>query len=103
QLVVSMQKVGFLDSAGLAVLVGALKRVRPHHGSLGLVCTRERILKTFKITGLTEVFGIYETVDQAIAAGNEGRPSQPGRGNGLGGRAGWSGLVTACADWVAVG
>ena len=26
----------------------------------------------------------------------------PIRGNGLVGRAGWSGLVTACADWVAV-
>jgi anti-sigma B factor antagonist len=30
--------------------------------------TRERILKIFRITGLTEVFGIYQTVDQAIAA-----------------------------------
>jgi hypothetical protein len=29
---------------------------------------RKRILKILKITGLTEVFGIYETVDQAIAA-----------------------------------
>jgi hypothetical protein len=27
-----------------------------------------KILKILKITGLTEVFGIYETVDQAIAA-----------------------------------
>ena len=33
-----------------------------------LVCTQQRILKILKITGLTEVFGIYETVDQAIAA-----------------------------------
>jgi hypothetical protein len=29
---------------------------------------RPHLLKTFRITGLTEVFGIYETVDQAIAA-----------------------------------
>ncbi len=27
-----------------------------------------RILKIFKITGLTKVFGIYQSVDQAIAA-----------------------------------
>jgi len=45
-----------------------LKRVRAHDGSLDLVCTQQRILKIFRITGLTEVFGIYETVDQAIAA-----------------------------------
>jgi anti-sigma B factor antagonist len=68
KIVVNLEKVGFLDSTGLGVLVGGLKRVRAHDGSLDLVCTREQILKIFRITGLTKVFGIYETVDQAIAA-----------------------------------
>jgi anti-sigma B factor antagonist len=68
QLVVNLDKVGFLDSTGLGVLVGGLRRVRVHDGSLDLVCTREQILRIFRVTGLTEVFGIYETVDQAIAA-----------------------------------
>jgi anti-sigma B factor antagonist len=68
QLVVNLEKVGFLDSTGLGVLVGGLKRVRAHDGWLDLVCTRERILNIFRITGLTQVFGIYQTVDQAIAA-----------------------------------
>jgi anti-sigma B factor antagonist len=68
QLIVNMDKVEFLDSTGLGVLVGGLKRVRAHDGSLDLVCTQERILKIFRITGLTKVFGIHETVNQAIAA-----------------------------------
>ncbi len=68
QLIVNLEKVGFLDSTGLGVLVGGLNRVRAHDGSLDLVCTQERILKIFRITGLTKVFGIYQTVDQAIAA-----------------------------------
>jgi anti-sigma B factor antagonist len=68
QLVVNMDKVGFLDSTGLGVLVGGLRRVRAHDGWLDLVCTQERILKIFRITGLTQVFGIHQTVDQAIAA-----------------------------------
>jgi anti-sigma B factor antagonist len=68
QLIVNLDKVGFLDSTGLGVLVGGLKRVRAHDGSLDLVCTQQRILKIFKITGLTKVFGIYQSVDQAIAA-----------------------------------
>jgi anti-sigma B factor antagonist len=68
QLIVNLDKVEFLDSTGLGVLVGGLKRVRAHDGSLDLVCTQERILKIFRITGLTKVFGIHETVDQAIAA-----------------------------------
>ena len=68
QLIINLDKVEFLDSTGLGVLVGGLKRVRAHDGSLDLVCTQERILKIFRITGLTKVFGIHETVDQAIAA-----------------------------------
>jgi anti-sigma B factor antagonist len=68
QLVVNMDKVEFLDSTGLGVLVGGLKRVRAHDGSLDLVCTQERILKIFRITGLTKVFAIHQTVNQAIAA-----------------------------------
>ena len=67
-LVVDMEAVDFLDSTGLGVLVGGLKRVRAHDGSLRLVCTQERILKIFRITGLTKVFGIHSSVDEAIAA-----------------------------------
>jgi anti-sigma B factor antagonist len=68
QLVVNMEKVEFLDSTGLGVLVGGLKRIRARDGSLDIVCTQERILKIFRITGLTKVFGIHDTVDEAIAA-----------------------------------
>jgi anti-sigma B factor antagonist len=67
QFVVNMEKVEFLDSTGLGVLVGGLKRMRAHDGSLDIVCTQERILKIFRITGLTKVFGIHGTVDEAIA------------------------------------
>ncbi len=67
-LVVDMEGVEFLDSTGLGVLVGGLKRVRAHDGSLRLVCTQERILKIFRITGLTKVFPIHDTVSEAVAA-----------------------------------
>ena len=67
-LVVDMEGVDFLDSTGLGVLVGGLKRVRAHDGSLRLVCTQERILKIFRITGLTKVFPIHDSVEDAIAA-----------------------------------
>jgi anti-sigma B factor antagonist len=66
-LVVDMEGVEFLDSTGLGVLVGGLKRVRAHDGSLRLVCTQERLLKIFRITGLTKVFAIYDRVDAAVA------------------------------------
>ena len=68
-LVIDMEKVDFLDSTGLGVLVGGLKKVRAHDGSLQLVCNQERLLKIFRITGLAKVFVIHESADQALAAG----------------------------------
>src|SRR5690348_1474421 len=55
QLVVNLDEVGFLDSTGLGVLVGGLRRVRAHDGSLDLLCAQQRILNIFRITGLAEV------------------------------------------------
>lgn len=69
-IIVDMEQVEFLDSTGLGVLVGGLKRVRALDGSLRLVCAQERILKIFRITGLEKVFGIYGSVDEALAAGD---------------------------------
>jgi anti-sigma B factor antagonist len=63
--VVNLEGVDFLDSTGLGVLVGALKRVKAHDGSLALVCTQDKILKIFKITGLTKVFPIHDSVEEA--------------------------------------
>ena len=69
-LVVDLEKVTFMDSTGLGVLVGRLKLVRGQNGTLRIVSAQERILKVFKITGLDKVFHIYATVDEALAASN---------------------------------
>ena len=68
QLIADMEGVEFLDSTGLGVLVGGLKRVRAHDGWIDLVCTQSRILRIFKITGLNKVFSIHNSVVEAMAA-----------------------------------
>jgi len=60
-IVVDLEKVDFLDSTGLGVLVGGLKRVKQHNGSLSLICNQEKILRIFRITGLTKVFPIFSS------------------------------------------
>lgn len=67
-IVIDMEAVEFLDSTGLGVLVGGLKKVRAHDGSLELVCTQDRLLKIFRITGLAKVFVIHDSADGALAA-----------------------------------
>jgi anti-sigma B factor antagonist len=63
--IVDLSRVEFLDSTGLGVLVGALKRLRAAGGSLALVCGHERLLKIFRITALDRVFALYDTVEAA--------------------------------------
>jgi anti-sigma B factor antagonist len=75
-LIVDMEEVEFLDSTGLGVLVGGLKRVRARDGWIDLVCTQGRILRIFRITGLSKVFNIFDTVADATAS--HGHPSAGG-------------------------
>src|SRR5689334_6766234 len=78
QVVVDLGRVEFLDSTGLGVLVGALKRLRGVNGDLSLVCAQERLLKIFRITGLDRVFTIHESIDVATGSGG----SAPGTSTG---------------------
>ena len=65
-LVVDLEAVEFLDSTGLGVLVGGLKKVRAHDGSQRHVCTQHRLLKIFRITGLAKVFDIHDSAEAAL-------------------------------------
>src|ERR1700737_3360859 len=60
-LVINLENVRYIDSTGFGVLIGGLKRVREHSGTVNLVCTNPQIKKIFDITGLIKIFGIYES------------------------------------------
>jgi anti-sigma B factor antagonist len=67
-LVINLEKVRYIDSTGLGVLIGGLKRVREHGGSVSLVCTNPQIRKIFDITGLVKIFGIFDSEAAATKA-----------------------------------
>ena len=66
-LVVDLDAISFMDSTGLGVLVGRLKLVRNQSGWMRVVCSNERVLKVFRITGLDKVFTIKDSVESALA------------------------------------
>jgi anti-sigma B factor antagonist len=66
--VVDLSEVSFVDSTALGVLVSGVKRLRNAGGDLRLVVTQPRISKVFEITGLTDVFKIYGSADEAVRA-----------------------------------
>jgi len=52
----------YIDSTGLGILVGALKKVRNHQRNVYIYQLRDNIRKLFRITGLDKVFILDETV-----------------------------------------
>lgn len=69
RLVVDMEAVTFIDSTGLGVLVGALKRLRATSGELRLVATGDQVLRLIRITGLHRILGAYPSASEATAPG----------------------------------
>ncbi len=68
-IVLDLSEVDFMDTSSLAVIVGHWKRLQAAGGMLALAGARYRHTKTLWITGLAERLPMYDTVDEAIAAG----------------------------------
>lgn len=59
--------VDFIDSFGLGVLVGVLKRARMAGGDIALVIPEPRVRRVLEICDLDRVFRIADSVDKAIS------------------------------------
>ena len=64
--VVDLAGVTFLDSTGVGVLVGALKRARQADGSLHFCGAQPRVRRVFEITGLIGVIPLFVTRSEAL-------------------------------------
>ena len=65
-LVVDLDQVSFIDSSGLAALVGAARRAAAHGASLQVVCAQPRIRQLFRLTGLDGQIPLPPTLDEAL-------------------------------------
>lgn len=66
RIAVNLEEVTYLDSTGLGVLIGGLKRSRERGGDLVLVCPNDRITRIFEITGLSRIFDMLASEEDAI-------------------------------------
>ena len=66
-LVFDLTRLGFIDSSGLHALAQARSLMVARGGTAKLVCAQDSLLKVFELTGLTQIFPIISTRDEAIA------------------------------------
>lgn len=67
KLVVDLSATTFLDSTALGTLLGAARRAGGWDGWVRLVAPPANIRRVLRVTELDTVFGLYDTVDQAIS------------------------------------
>lgn len=64
--VIDMEKVDFMDSAGLGTLIAMLKRVTERGGDMKIACLQKKPRMVFEITRAYKVFEIYDSVEDAL-------------------------------------
>jgi anti-sigma B factor antagonist len=65
-LVVDLSASTFIDSTALGVLIGAWKRSQNEGRAMSVVAADPRILRVFEITGLTDLFPLHGSLDEAL-------------------------------------
>jgi anti-sigma B factor antagonist len=76
-LIVDLNRVTFIDSAGLGALVGTARRAAAHGGSLHAICAQPQPRKLLWMTGVDRRIPLAATVDDVLM-------SQAASGNGSG-------------------
>lgn len=67
-LVVDLAGVDYTSSAGLRVLIGAVKESRQEGGDLRLAAAQGHVNRVLEISGFTSIIKIYPEVGEAVAS-----------------------------------
>ena len=68
RLVVDLSQVSYIDSSGLAVLIEAMQNVGRYGGTFAISGLQETVRPIFEIARLDQVFRIFPTTADALAA-----------------------------------
>jgi len=68
KLIADFSGVDYTSSAGLRVILGAIKETRSRSGDLRLIGIQPDVLKVFDLSGFTKILKIFDDLDIAIAS-----------------------------------
>jgi anti-sigma B factor antagonist len=68
RIVVDLTDAAFIDSTALAVLLGALQRLRVRDGALAVASEQPTILRILELTGMDQVLDLHATAGEALTA-----------------------------------
>jgi stage II sporulation protein AA (anti-sigma F factor antagonist) len=70
KIIVDLKHLKLLDSSGLRVFVGAKRMLDANNGDVKIVNMNKSIKKVFNVTGMDDMFEIYDNIDKAVNSFN---------------------------------
>lgn len=70
-LVINLEKLDYISSSGLRVLLATLKKTRKQEGDIKLACLKPYIAEIFDISGFTQLFNMFDTEEAAVKSFEE--------------------------------
>ncbi|MFP4324239.1 MAG: STAS domain-containing protein [Anaerolineales bacterium] len=68
KLVVNLEQVEYMSSAGLRELVSALKQVNKMNGDLRLAAPSQKVMEVLELAGLDTIFKVYPSTVEAVGS-----------------------------------
>ena len=68
KLILELSGVEYLSSSGIRVFISIMRKIKSKEGKLVLACVPDIIKKILKTVELEDLFEVYESVDDALAA-----------------------------------
>lgn len=68
QIVLDLEKVDYMSSAGLRALIAALKTARQHSGDVRIANPSSRVTEVLQLAGLTSLFEVYPSQVEAVGS-----------------------------------
>jgi anti-sigma B factor antagonist len=85
-LIIDLAAVDYIDSVGLGILIGSVKRAGEREGNIAVVCSRRNVRRVFEVSGTAEMLNVVEGLPRAVDVLKAERAAKRGEcGEGQGG------------------
>ncbi len=67
KVIMDFKEVTFMDSSGIGVVIGRLKKIKNRDGEVCITNINKRVDKVFTLSGLYKIITVYNNVNEALA------------------------------------
>ena len=68
QLLINFEKLDYISSAGLRILLATAKKLKASQGDLKICCLNETVQEVFDISGFATILNVSKTEEDALGA-----------------------------------